>query len=317
MKTLLFSLTIFLGISMANAQQTIQDYSSRWRLENDGTDDKAVQDGISVSGQAFTATEKMEGEYSAFFDGVDDYIQVDNNEAYNEMESLTFSFWLKPLAFTTTTAMTFIAGKEQCFRILMNKKPKFFWIVATEDVPWYSKGPIGSTTIVEASKWYFITASYDGDSINLYVDGKLESHMSDITGPTVITGHNITFGGLPGDESATWFNGFLDDVRLYNFALDTTQVKELYNSYFGSTGIKPESENAAFRVFPNPANHSLNMEFDNNHIGAELEVFSITGQLVDKILITGIQMKKDISQYQTGFYFLKIKGEPVIKLLKQ
>ena len=199
----------------------------------------------------------------------------------------------------------------------MNKRPKFWWIVATDDVAWYNKGPIGSTTIVEASKWYFITSSYDGDSIYLYVDGKLESHMGEITGPTANTTHNITFGGLPGDESATWFNGYLDDVRLYNFVLDTTQVKELYNSYFGSTIIKPESENAAFRAFPNPVNHSLNMEFGSNHIGAELEVFSITGQLVDKILITGIQMKKDISHYQPGFYFLKIKGEPALKLLKQ
>ncbi|MBE0654643.1 MAG: hypothetical protein IH594_12640 [Bacteroidales bacterium] len=65
----------------------------------------------------------MEGEFSAFFDGVDNPIQVNINDAFNTIESLSLYFWVKSLAFTTSTAMTFVAGKVQSFRILMKKSP--------------------------------------------------------------------------------------------------------------------------------------------------------------------------------------------------
>jgi len=86
---------------------------------------------------------------------------------------------------------------------------------------------------VDDSNWHHIAFVLDRDSstgFKLYVDGK---QIGSSQNPTAVTGsvsNNTSFGiGVIPALTGSYFNGQIDDVRIYNYALTPAQVRQLYN----------------------------------------------------------------------------------------
>jgi len=74
--------------------------------------------------------------------------------------------------------------------------------------------------------WYHIAVTFDGTSFKIYVNGELEKkvrhageHASD---------SRVCFGAKRGAKSA--FDGKLDDIRIYSYALTQEEVAALYKA---------------------------------------------------------------------------------------
>lgn len=84
-------------------------------------------------------------------------------------------------------------------------------------------------------KWILFTATYDGSIIKVYFDGVLMGTSDPVT--LNITKSTSGFSGVYGDlavgsrwkDQRVW-NGYLSDMRIYNYALDEQQVKQFYNA---------------------------------------------------------------------------------------
>ena len=85
----------------------------------------------------------------------------------------------------------------------------------------YGKGMVTTDTILAIDSWVHVAATFDGTNQRVYVNGVLTD-----TGPE-------RMNGLPGIDgtlymgrrnNADWFNGALDDVRIYNYALSDNEV---------------------------------------------------------------------------------------------
>ena len=82
-------------------------------------------------------------------------------------------------------------------------------------------------TVPSDGNWYFIAASYDGSSaVKFYIDGKLDSTKSLSGVSTVMGGNPLNIG--KGSTEITYFNGSLDDVRIYASALTASAIQRLY-----------------------------------------------------------------------------------------
>jgi hypothetical protein len=85
----------------------------------------------------------------------------------------------------------------------------------------------------QLNRWYHLVGIRKGNTVYLYADGKL-IQSDDITGFTIDSDANLSIGG---NTAAAWlWPGQIDDVRLYNYALTSTQVKTLFTNgavYFG------------------------------------------------------------------------------------
>lgn len=79
-------------------------------------------------------------------------------------------------------------------------------------------------TPLEAGKWVHLVGTYDGNQSRLYIDG-IESDVS-------ITGLSYQFNtltiGRQGTASSEYWDGKIDDIRIYDYALDASEVSELY-----------------------------------------------------------------------------------------
>ena len=90
----------------------------------------------------------------------------------------------------------------------------------------------GSRTTFSTGKFYFVAATYDGTTLQLFVNGVQEGSITSIKtigyGPSGWTfGSNIPayFPGFP----RTW-NGVIDEIQAFNRALSISEIQSLYNA---------------------------------------------------------------------------------------
>ena len=95
-------------------------------------------------------------------------------------------------------------------------------------------GTAGDFTI---NTWHHVVVTHSSGSINVYLDG---SNIGSTTtsNTTFSSGANFYIGD---DNSGTYFDGLIDQVRIYSTALSSSQVTELYNE-------KPETDTSTFKT---------------------------------------------------------------------
>ncbi len=74
-------------------------------------------------------------------------------------------------------------------------------------------------------KWHFVAGVYDGTTQYLYVDGVLKGSQQRTYSNT--NNIDITIGGLVGNS---YFNGLIDDVRIYSRAISDSEIQTIINS---------------------------------------------------------------------------------------
>lgn len=75
-------------------------------------------------------------------------------------------------------------------------------------------------------QWYCVVFTFDGSQANQYVNGILVGSRA--TSNLYIPGtEDLYFGSLNNPSFPYWFNGVIDDIRIYNRALNTAEVNAL------------------------------------------------------------------------------------------
>ncbi|KKU25531.1 MAG: hypothetical protein UX39_C0026G0003 [Candidatus Magasanikbacteria bacterium GW2011_GWA2_46_17] len=178
------------------------------------------------------------------FDGMADYVNVGNPASLSfDNKSFSAEAWVKINALTDDAVDEGIIADYGMgggrWMLNKNRRPngvfRFFldpngvWMDNDERIA------VGST-IPATGKWYHVAGVYNhstGD-VKLYVNGSLENTAS---GAPISIGavNNITIGDwfdLDGDRignGAAPINGLIDEVRVWNKALDISEIKSIYN----------------------------------------------------------------------------------------
>jgi hypothetical protein len=93
-------------------------------------------------------------------------------------------------------------------------------------------GDVYTTSSVTRNIWHHIIATYDGSTSKIYLNGVL-SNTTTVTGTFtantkdfVIGGETISHGG---GTRASYFDGAIDDIKIYNKVLSNSEILALYN----------------------------------------------------------------------------------------
>ncbi len=124
-----------------------------------------------------------------------------------------------------------------CWALGMTGKRNFYHSITETGVPFLSVSDEGGVPILPAKNqlgigsWHMITIRYYLSSHNayIYIDGVLNNMTSKIPPPGTDNNADIYIGkDNPADSGGFYFQGKIDDVRIYNRAISDFQINQLY-----------------------------------------------------------------------------------------
>jgi hypothetical protein len=162
------------------------------------------------------------------FDGKGDWVHVANESNFDCTSEVTVAAWIKVNRFDKDYQAIVTKG-DSAWRIQRNQGADSVEFACSglkipSDSPY---GGLYGAKSVNDGKWHHLAGVYNGEKMILYVDGE-EDVSQPASGPIgnndepVYIGENVEMTGR------VW-NGLIDDVRVYNYALSEGQVKTLHN----------------------------------------------------------------------------------------
>lgn len=181
------------------------------------------------------------------FNGISNYINL-GNKSLLKPNKATISMWVKPNTPSThgygyafnplmVTGNTNTPG-NMCEAYFIgvsssgnNKFHASSWNPATS-----SSGGGPSIQSYSINTWYHLTAIFDNDSVRIYINGNLDkSYFKGFS--TNYSSLDSIIIGYSGNNTSNqrWFNGAIDDVKMYNRVLTASEVQSLYTKPFTCT----------------------------------------------------------------------------------
>jgi hypothetical protein len=87
------------------------------------------------------------------------------------------------------------------------------------------RAAVASKRAVDDDQWHLVTAVYEGKRIRLYLDGGEEGSLA-VTGNLTLNNAPVTLGEND-TERGRWFNGWVENVRVYDRALKPEETRSL------------------------------------------------------------------------------------------
>ena len=92
---------------------------------------------------------------------------------------------------------------------------------------WSRNEGLNESATINANEWHHVAAVYNGSVMQLYIDGKLDATQPWNDG--IGKNDSEVFIGDNAQQPGRCFDGLIDDVRIYNYALSESQIKALAN----------------------------------------------------------------------------------------
>jgi hypothetical protein len=154
------------------------------------------------------------------FNGTSSSVTVPDNATLDLTTGMTLEGWVNPT--TTGTVWRTLIMKQNTASLVYALYGNVNTNRPSARAFTSSELNTDGTAAVPTSAWTFLTETYDGTTLRLYVNGTQASSkavtgsMPNSTGPLRIGGNSIW---------AEWFSGLIDNVRVYNRALAATEIQ--------------------------------------------------------------------------------------------
>ena len=233
---IILAIGIFIGMSFASATLN-DDIISYYKLDettgvvvdelgsNEGTNDGATR---GVTGKIDNAFE---------FDGVNDYVDLGDDISL-ELTTWTFSVWFKKASNGVTGVLISkrdTAGDPHSdnYRLRSQTDNKIYGLFEATDG---TNVEVNTITAITDTDWHHIVWTFNNsDKTNrLYLDGVLEDDDTEILSPETSDAKNAYIGGDKWNN-IQYFDGDIDEVGIWDRALTSGEVTDLYNSGAGIT----------------------------------------------------------------------------------
>ena len=264
------------------------------------------------------------------FDGNMDSVLVPNAVQLIS-DYATISFWIRVDGVSAVDAEAYVIDFghwDQRWKISLPKHLKIVLTTNGNNVQFpafISDMDSGDGNEMVKGFWWYVTMVHDGVKDLIYVNGQLVNSKPVAT-KLNSTARNLCFGSNP-VEGGQYFQGALDNVKLYNKALTASEVAKLFNT--GTTDIKDFAfaEYGDIQLSPNPVSHMLQIK---HSIGGSkslvVRVLDNMGRQVGGFFPTKSEVQTgkmllDVSGYTSGLYFVNfiVDGQNIgsLKFSKQ
>ena len=229
-------LVVLLGLSVASASaQTglVAAYSFNEGAGTTVADLSGNGNTGTVSGTTWTTAGKYGGALS--FNGTSALVTIPDAASLRLTSAMTLEAWVNPSAITSA------------WRDVIYKADDNYYLEATSSNA--SRPSVGGTfagsganiygtAALTANTWAHLAATYDGATLRLYVNGTQVSSVAR-TGALATSTNPLQIGG--DSLYGQFFQGLIDEIRVYNVVLTAAQVQADMNAPLGG-GTPPPSD---------------------------------------------------------------------------
>ncbi len=177
-------------------------------------------------------TDRHNSSDSAYqFDGQDDYIEIPSSASLAPVRALTISLWVyyEPQATSDYYSLVEKGDPERDGHSRWG-----LWLhddIAEFCIEPNSANPIqrclDSTTSLNVDEWNHVVGRYDGRSLHLSLNSQPAGYLEQTFAPIAHSNFNLFLGADLYQTNPVYFQGSLDEVRIYNRMLTDNEIARL------------------------------------------------------------------------------------------
>ncbi len=228
--------------SAANCQSGLVGY---WKLDGNAQDSSGNGNNGTPNGMSFV-TGKI-GQAGSFAGNASSYANVYNSSSLNPSQ-ITVAAWINPSSNPTIASIVkksdfnqqngyTLEGASAATTASGNNQYRFGVYISPEACPGNNALGIpagwcitGITPQLQIGTWNYLVGTYDGSNLRLYLNGSLVTAIP-ASGGIKSSINQLMFGKDPSNpnDSNRFFHGLIDEVSIYNRALNASEVLSNYN----------------------------------------------------------------------------------------
>jgi len=213
------TVTVSGGTIPSPSTELSQGLAGYWKLDGDANDSSGNDNHGTLINTPVFVTGQI-GQAVSFPGDASKYVQIGNKSTLNN-QTFTMSAWVNPASLSKQIGI--ISGGNGAPGLRITSSGVALMADNSKTIC------IGASTLLQAGSWVLVTVTHDSTSnvVRLYANG------TDITPSASCAAHAFSF------TQANWkigtnvfypFNGYIDDVRIYNRALSASEVSQLYTA---------------------------------------------------------------------------------------
>jgi serine/threonine protein kinase len=176
-------------------------------------------------------------------DGAGDWVDCGADAMFDVIDEITVSVWIKVGKFDKEWQAIVTKG-DSTWRLLRNRTTDTL-AFACSGVNTPETGPYGTVygrVNVNDGRWHHVAGVYDGRRLSLYVDGELDTAVPTFASTRINTStERVGVGMNSATRPPREWNGLIDDLRIYGYALSPEDIRALHE------GREPSRDKASIR----------------------------------------------------------------------
>ncbi len=210
-----------------------------WQFNGSAVDQSGTSNDGTLMGDATYVSTTPSLDQSLYLDGDEDYIRVSDSDSLDFTTAFSATMWINPDSVSSTWQVLFSkwlwdGGSERNYCMRLTSDDIYVQINET----W--------TTIpasIVAGQWQQLAFTYDNSVLKIYYNGVYLDQWA-ASGPMEATQTHFLIGATPyttydSVAGGRYFNGYMDEFKLFNRTLSDTEVLQEYNYVLNELGQEP------------------------------------------------------------------------------
>jgi Laminin G domain. len=161
---------------------------------------------------------------SLSFDGADDWVEV---QSISGLVQVSLSAWVK----TTSAAQKAIMDRDdgttlRVWQFRMDVTTGLARVILFNTGG--SNGQATTSSVINDGKWHWVAATWDGATIQMYLDGLANGTPAAFSGSLATHVKNIAIAQGSGGTGSGYWSGSLDGLEIWNVGLAAPQIWNRY-----------------------------------------------------------------------------------------
>jgi len=213
---------------------------------------------------------KLNGALS-FGGEADSFVDCGNPDVLNITEEITLTAWVNTDDAGNSEDNPYITKGNDSYALRHNTGNNIGFFIYDGQLLYSATSSVPSSF---NGVWHHLAGTYNGSELNMYVDGESMA-TTEYIGSIAVSAFNVSIGSDT-QQTWMWYDGSIDDVRIYNRALAADEIAQIIagntalasepNPEYASITQMPDAVSLSWSAGDNAAEHDIYLGTDKKTV---------------------------------------------------